>query len=66
MSAPSWEGNHVQARREEVNEWGLPHGIRFHDNGSTDQTGTAEKEFYLILSQDNHDESTKGFSYRHK
>ena len=66
MSAPSWEGNHVQSQREQVSEWGLPHGIRFHVNSSADQTSTAEKEFYLILSHDNHDESTKGFSYRHK
>ena len=65
MSAQSREGDHVQAQREEVNKWGLPHGIRFHDN-STDQTGTSEKEFNLILSQDNHVELTNGFSYNHK
>ena len=46
MSAPSREDDHVQSQREQVNKWGLPHGIRSHDNGSADQTGTTEKEFY--------------------
>ena len=66
MSVPCREGDHVRSRREQVNEWRLPRGIRFHDNSSADQTSTAEKEFYLMLSRDNHNESTKGFSYRHK
>ena len=66
MSVLSREGDQVWSRREQVNKWRLPCGIRFHDNGSADQTGTAEKEFYLMLSQDNHDESTKVFCDSHK
>ena len=47
MSVPSREGYHVRSRREQVNKWHLPRGIRFCDNGPADQTGTTEKELSL-------------------
>lgn len=55
ISFPGREGDHVRSPREQVNEWPLPRGLRFRDDGSADPTGTAEKELIDV----------KGFSYCH-
>ena len=54
----------VQSREQQVIDWQLSHmEWGFIDNRSADPPSNAEKE--LLDVWDNHNESTKGSSYRH-
>ena len=51
MSVPSREVDNVVSRREKINKWHLPHGIRFMENNPADPTSTAEKELLDVKSR---------------